>query len=262
MTPIQDVLEVLEGIAPLHLAAPWDNVGWLIEGTRSVSRIACTIDCTHAVVEEVLANDIDLLISYHPPIFGGLKRLVRDDPMARSLLDLVRAGVHVYSPHTALDAVEGGVNDWLLEAMGALESSEPLEPDANDPRAGQGRRATLATPTPALDLLAGIRSHLDLNALWWMAPSHEKAIIETVAVCPGAGGSLLAELTDVDLVLTGEMRHHDQLALSGRGTWVVMTGHTSTERGYLPQWCERLQRAIPSVHIEHAGADQNLLQWG
>jgi dinuclear metal center YbgI/SA1388 family protein len=262
MTPIQDVLEVLEGLAPLHLAAPWDNVGWLIEGTRGVSRVACTIDCTPAVVEEVLANDIDLLISYHPPIFGGLKRLVGDDPMARSLLDLIRAGVHVYSPHTALDAVQGGVNDWLLEAMGPLASSQPLQPHQHDAQTGQGRRATLASPKPASEVLAGIRSHLGLEAVWWMSPSSEKTLIESVAVCPGAGGSLLAELEGMDLVLTGELRHHDQLALSGRGTWVVMTGHTSTERGYLPRWINALQEALPSVHFEQASADQELLQWG
>jgi putative NIF3 family GTP cyclohydrolase 1 type 2 len=95
-----------------------------------------------------------------------------------------------------------------------------------------------------------------------MSPSSEKNLIESVAVCPGAGGSLLAELEGMDLVLTGELRHHDQLALSGRGTWVVMTGHTSTERGYLPRWINALQEALPSVHFEQASADQELLQWG
>ena len=262
MTPIHEVLKALDHLAPLHLAAPWDNVGLLVEGTRDVSRIACAIDCTPAVAAETLNEDVDLLISYHPPIFGGLKRLTHADPMARALISLIRSGVHVYSPHTALDAVSGGVNDWLLEGFGPLTSSVPLEPSSADPTTGHGRLAELSTPRSPEDTLAAIRTHLGLPALWWMEPVKGPTQIQTVAVCPGAGGSLLSELSGVDLVLTGEMRHHDQLALAGRGTWVVTTGHTSTERGYLPRLVEHMRKAFPDTDIQRSKADKTLLHWG
>lgn len=262
MTPIHEVLNALGKLAPLHLAAPWDNVGLLVEGTRDVSRVACAIDCTPAVAAETLAQDVDLLVSYHPPIFGGLKQLTHADPMARSLIGLIRAGVHVYSPHTALDAVAGGVNDWLLEGFGALASSVPLEPCAADPAAGLGRRAELASPLSVEEALSAIRRHLGLPHLWWMEPHSGPDQIKNVAVCPGAGGSLLAELSEIDLVLTGEMRHHDQLALAGRGVWVVTTGHTSTERGYLPRLVDQMRSILPDADIQRSNADRTLLHWG
>src|SRR5690606_4255800 len=112
---LSEILPVLEALAPPGLAEDWDNVGLPIEGEREIHRILCAVDLTPEVLDEALALGADLVLSYHPPIFRGVKRLLSADPQQRTLLRAARAGVHVYSPHTALDAVPGGMNDWLLE---------------------------------------------------------------------------------------------------------------------------------------------------
>ena len=115
------VLGGLAEIAPLHLAASWDNVGLLIEPMAErcdVSAGLLTIDLNEAVLSEAISKSANLIIAYHPILFGGAKRLVQQSAQDRVVISAVQKGITVYSPHTALDAVVGGVTDWLVEAVG------------------------------------------------------------------------------------------------------------------------------------------------
>ena len=241
MPALASLLGVLETLAPLRLAGSWDNVGLLLEGTRPVRRLGLAIDLTGPVVEELLDAEVDVVISYHPPIFAGLKRITSAAPRSRSLLALIRAGVHVYSPHSALDAAAGGMADWLVDGLGPHGSSQPVQPDVQDPALGAGRLASLDRPKPLQELLGPLCAHLGISALR-VSGAMDQAI-QRVAVCPGAGGSVFESAWDVDLLLTGEMRHHDVLARAEAGIAVILTDHTNTERGYMPIFAERLRKA-------------------
>ena len=76
------------------------------------------------------------------------------------------------------------------------------------------------------------------------APAHTQHPVSTVAVCPGAGGSLFGSVDKIDLLVTGEMRHHDVLSRVAGGTSVILTDHTNTERGYLPILAKRVSDAV------------------
>ncbi len=262
MVELAQVVVALEDLAPRRLAGSWDNVGLLLQGTRPVRRIHLCIDLTEAVLAEALAAGADLVVSYHPPLFQGVKRLTEATASGRVVLEAVRAGVHVYSPHTALDAAAGGLNDWLLEAFGEVTDVAPLEPDALEPDVGAGRRATLAAPAELGPLVDAIKAHLALDAVRVAAPAdlrRGERRVTRVAVCPGAGGSLFAGVRDVDLLLTGEMRHHDVLARVGEGVAVVLTDHTNTERGYLPRLADRLESALTGVEVRVSAVDADPL---
>jgi dinuclear metal center YbgI/SA1388 family protein len=121
MPTLADVTRALGEIAPLHLAEPWDKVGLLIAGDgRAVTRALCTIDLTPDVLAEAVAARAELVVGYHPLLFKPLDRLDGATWQGRVALDAVRAGIAVYSPHTALDAVAGGVNDWLVECVAGV----------------------------------------------------------------------------------------------------------------------------------------------
>ena len=113
---------VMERIAPTHLAEAWDNVG-LLSGHRSslVKQVLLAIDITPAVHDEAIRTGVDLVLSYHPPIFKPIKhlRINGDEPPALAVA-LASYGIWVYSPHTALDTVEGGTNDVLAAKVGAV----------------------------------------------------------------------------------------------------------------------------------------------
>lgn len=124
-----EVLDVLQEIAPLELAAEWDNVGLVVAARRSgpVARVLLTIDLTEAVVAEAAAMRADLVVAYHPPIFRGIKKLDESDPKQRAALLAFSHGIDVYSPHTALDAAPGGVADWLCEGLAGAAVPEQIE---------------------------------------------------------------------------------------------------------------------------------------
>ncbi len=121
------IVEVLERIAPLELAEAWDNVGLLAgDGRREIRRAMLTIDLTAEVLTEAKKAKTDLLIAYHPPIWEPLKKVVAGKGASGLLYEVIRAGMAVYSSHTALDAVKGGVNDRLAEIVG-IEEPRPLQ---------------------------------------------------------------------------------------------------------------------------------------
>ena len=117
---LKEVLEVLEQLAPLSLAEPWDNVGLLVEPSRPrpIGNVLLTNDLTEAVMAEAEALACDLIVSYHPPLFQPIKRLVQRDWKQRLAVRALEGGIAVFSPHTSWDSVRGGVNDWLVAGLG------------------------------------------------------------------------------------------------------------------------------------------------
>ncbi len=122
---IEQLASEIEKIAPLKLAQGWDNVGLLIgDKKRDIKKILVTIDVTKAVADEAKKLKTDLIFSYHPVIWDGLKKITADGETA-AVYDLIRSGIGVYSIHTAFDAVLGGVNDALAEVVGIVDG-EPI----------------------------------------------------------------------------------------------------------------------------------------
>lgn len=117
---LKDVLQVMEQLAPLSLAESWDNVGLLVEPSkcRPIKTILLTNDLTVAVMEEAEAMSCDLIVSYHPPLFRPVKRLVQKDWKQLLAVRAIESGIAIFSPHTSWDSVKGGVNDWLVRGLG------------------------------------------------------------------------------------------------------------------------------------------------
>lgn len=126
----QKIVTLLEGFAPTSLAGGWDNVGLLVEPTapHNVSTVCLTNDLTEEVLDEAIGRRTDLVLSYHPPIFMPLKRLTMRNAKERIIVRAIENRIAIYSPHTCYDAVEGGVNDWLVKGLGETSSSHPLDP--------------------------------------------------------------------------------------------------------------------------------------
>ena len=120
---IKNIAKKIDEIVPLSLAQEWDNVGLLVgDENKRVKNVLLTIDTTKAVVAEAKANKIDLIISYHPVIWDGLKKVTAGDDV---VYDLIKSQIAVFSIHTALDAAKGGVNDGLAEIV-TIENGRPL----------------------------------------------------------------------------------------------------------------------------------------
>lgn len=126
MATVAGIVAHLERFAPRHLAAEWDNVGLLL-GTRSaaVERLMTCLTVTPESAAEAVERGVQLIVTHHPILFRAVKRLTGDTPEGRMLLSLARAGIAVYSPHTAFDNTRGGINELLARRLG-LTDVRPL----------------------------------------------------------------------------------------------------------------------------------------
>jgi dinuclear metal center YbgI/SA1388 family protein len=118
MPTVADITAYLEEFAPLALAAEWDNVGLLLgDPAGPVERIMTCLTVTPESAAEAVAGKVQLLITHHPILFRPIKRLTTQRPEEALVLGLARAGVAVYSPHTAFDNTRGGINDMLARRL-------------------------------------------------------------------------------------------------------------------------------------------------
>jgi len=253
MAVVKAIKRAMERIAPLSLAEKWDNVGLLLESPvvrPDARRVMLTIDLTTSVCAEALASPTSIIVAYHPPIFKGLTSLTLSNPLQASILRCAAAGISIYSPHTALDSVKGGVNDWLAGGFGQSGTSSLLGEDKGDGNS-VGRLVTLDKPTDITSLSATIKAHLGLTHIEVASPATDPTTtgnerpypISTIALCAGSGGSVIGT-AQADAYFTGEMSHHEVLAAVARGVHVILCGHTNTERGYLPILREKLQAEL------------------
>ena len=262
------VVKAMQSLYPEELAdRAWDNVGLLQENINPASgtvprRVLLTNDLTLHVAEEAIKKQASVIVSYrrnshhtisHAPInhpsadpfiFRGLKSLTLADPHQRIVLRLAQHNIAVYSPHTAVDAVLGGVNDWLGSILNKLPGN-PILPDvvvqpikgpvpAGFEGAGYGRRIELNYATDLASIARVYGAELGLKHVMVVRPrtADADASIRTVAVCAGSGYSVLKDV-DADLIITGEMSHHDALRLKMLGKCVLTLFHSNSERGFL-----------------------------
>jgi dinuclear metal center YbgI/SA1388 family protein len=199
--------------------------------------VLLTIDLTTAVAAEAVAVRADLVVAYHPPIYKPLAALTAADAKQSALLRLAAAGIAVYSPHSALDAAPSGLADWLVE--GVLGDTVPTEVQACGD--GElGRVVTVAKTMPFRVLLARCKRRFGVRWLQVARPRGAAAGVRSIAVAAGAGGSVLRGVR-ADVLVTGELSHHDVLAAVASGASVVLAGHAATERGFLRVLRRRLR---------------------
>ncbi|CAG5012835.1 unnamed protein product [Parnassius apollo] len=240
---LTEVLTELENFAPKQLSESWDNTGLLLQPytQRQINKILLTNDLTENVALEAKKCGCEMIISYHPPIFAPLKSIVQSSWKERIVSFLLENRISLYSPHTSWDSVQGGVNDWLASAFPFSEAT-PIIPGV-DPNTGAGRFLKLKTGISLDDAVTSVKQITGLKHVR-LALGSEKSIndiIQTVALCAGSGGSVLKNVANGDLFLTGEMLHHDVLDAAQRGISVILTNHSDSERGFLRGFSSILQ---------------------
>jgi dinuclear metal center YbgI/SA1388 family protein len=123
MIQVKDVANYLEGYAPLSYQENYDNAG-LITGNEDmeVSGILISLDTTESVIEEAIDMGCNLVVSHHPIIFKGLKKLTGSNYVERTVITAIRNNVAIYAIHTNLDNISGGVNARICQQLGLINN--------------------------------------------------------------------------------------------------------------------------------------------
>ena len=118
---IKEVINIIEEFAPLNYAEDFDNVGLLVgNASEEVKGALITLDTLEATVDEAIAKNCNLIISFHPIIFSGLKKLTGKNYVERTVLKAIKNDIAIYAIHTALDNQHKGVNDMIAEELGLV----------------------------------------------------------------------------------------------------------------------------------------------
>jgi len=249
-------------IAPLRLAEDWDNVGLLL-GDRSAParRIMTCLTITPAVVEEAEQENADLVIAHHPLPFKPLAKINTDSVAGELVWRLCRAGVALYSAHTAYDSAVGGINDQWCEALGIVQrlpliATLPPNPAISDANPiGAGRFGDLPQPRRAIELLDAAAAFS--GATRPRLVGDPERMVRRVGVACGSGGSFLgaARRVGCEFLLSGEATFHNCLEAENTSVSLGLVGHYASERFAMKSLARRLQTSLENVKIKANTSD-------
>lgn len=237
LATVNDLVEVLEELMPSSLAEDWDNVGLMLgRRAKPVKKILLALDLTKEVVEQAVAQRVDLIITHHPAIFKKLRCVVDNDWQQDLLLTLAEQGIAVYSAHTNLDCVSTGVNDVLAKLL-KLEDTDVLD-ESN----GLGRIGTVEE-TSLADYALLVKEALKAD---YLVVGDAGKVVRRVAVCGGAGSDLiqLALAKGADTLVTGDVKYHSAQEAVFGGLNIIDAGHQPTELPVLDKLADRLSMRL------------------
>lgn len=246
------ILELLEEIAPSRAAEEWDNPGLQVgHASQEIEKIFISLNPTLKAVKKAFKRNAQLLLTHHSLIFRPLSSLDQQIYPGDVISEALEKRISIVSAHTNLDVVQGGINDILADLFG-LQDVEVLE-NRNDlgiEGAGLGRIGHLPAPLKLGQMTKKVKEVLGTERLKVVGQKNRK--IRRVAVVGGAGGATVstASKKGADLLITGDVRHHEALEAETLGLALIDAGHFHTEKAALGAFGDRLKDAFMKRNMD------------
>ena len=228
MVRLNDIIDLIEKKVPLGLAYPWDNSGFLCgDRNKEIKKIYITLDVNMYTVDEAVRVGADMIVSHHPIMFGGIKRIDFDTPSGYVLMQLIKNDIALYAAHTSMDCANGGINDVLAERLG-IKDTEIIEKNENFSAGGLGRIGTVERTT-LKDFAETVKKAL--GAPFVRVSGAADTIVTRVAVGGGACDDLIpaARAMGAEVIVTADMKYHITMDAVESGICVIDAGHYPTE---------------------------------
>ncbi|MBQ2875175.1 MAG: Nif3-like dinuclear metal center hexameric protein [Bacteroidales bacterium] len=222
---VKDIIKVIEDFAPLSLQEGWDNSGLCIGSADApVNSVLLGLDCTPDLVDEAVACGADMIVTHHPLIFSGLKKISPDNQVGEAVIKAIRAGISIYAAHTSADKVIAGVSGAMAARLGLVNVSI-LDEDGEG--TGLGVVGDLPEPVTAEQAVTLVKDRFSLKALKASRPLD--GMISRVAMCGGSGGSLIgaARKAGAQLYISGDISYHN--FFTEDGFMIMDIGHYESE---------------------------------
>lgn len=248
---VGDVVASVEGRYPVRLAESWDSVG-LVCGhlDATVSTVVLTVDVTDDVIAWAQSQGASMIIAHHPMIFSGMTRVPASTSRGRMLHALIESGIALLTAHTNGDCASDGVSDALANLLG-LQGLSPIVANVGDPATGIGRRGHLAEAVTLTQFADRVSSVVPATAVGIKVSGDPEQLVRTVAVCGGAGDSLLDDVRDVDVYVTSDLRHHRALDHRAEGGGALIDiPHWAGEWPWLCVLAQGISRDLASIDVK------------
>ena len=244
----KDIAAVIEAFAPLLDQEPWDNAGLCIGSPEAeVHGVLVGFDCSVALLHEAAARGADMVVTHHPLIFGGLKRIDPGDPVGAAVIEAVRRGIVVYAAHTNADKACGGVNSLMAGRLGLVEARALDE-------SRLGMIGLLPAPMSGEAFCTLVKERFSLKQLRCSAPVEE---VRCVATSCGAGASFAEQAfrAGADAFVTGDVSYHRFFVPEGR--MIVDIGHRESELEIVSKFVSLLREKMPTFAVYTATSENN-----
>ena len=222
---VKEIISVIESFAPLSIQESWDNSGLCVGSPEDeVTSVLVGLDCTPQLVDEAVACGADMIITHHPLIFSGLKKITPDNQVGEAVIKAIKAGISIYAAHTSADKVIAGVSGAMAARLG-LKDVRILDEDGEG--TGLGVVGNLPEPVSAAEMTALVKERFGLKVLKSSRPLD--GTISRVAMCGGSGGSLIgaARKSGAQLYISGDISYHN--FFTEDGFMIMDIGHYESE---------------------------------
>ena len=251
-----ELIDILNELANPKYAESWDNVGLLVgdEG-KDINKVFIAVDATDEVIDEAAAAGADMLITHHPLLFNGLKHVTEDDFIGRRVIKLIKNDMCCFAMHTNFDVM--GMGDEAGDMLDII-NREVLQVTYEDDisREGLGRVGMLKDRMTLNELcqfvkerfsLEGVKVFGDLDGLMCKA-----------AIMPGSGHSKVNGISTVDaciasgadVLITGDIDHHDGIDAVAKGLDIIDAGHFGIEKIFIKYMKNYLERNAGELIID------------
>jgi dinuclear metal center YbgI/SA1388 family protein len=250
------VIETAHALWPLAGAESWDAPGLIVgDPLAEVSAIQLAVDAVVETAEEAVDAGAQLLLVHHPLLLRGVTSVAEDRYKGAVIARLIRGGCALLAAHTNADIVAEGTSAVLARALG-LRDARPIVPAATDPSHGLGRVGTLPEGVTLGEVARGLQSVLPATAQGIRGAGDYHAEVRRVALCAGAGDSLLthSEVLASDVYITSDLRHHPasearENARVAGGPALLDVSHWAAEWLWLDAAADALRAALPEVTV-------------
>ena len=242
---VRDVVAAIEEFAPLGIQEKWDNSGLCIGSPEDeVNSVLLGLDCTPELVDEAVACGADMIVTHHPLIFSGLKKISPDDLVGAAVIKAVKAGISIYAAHTSADKVIAGVSGAMAARLG-LGNVTILDEDGDG--TGLGVVGDLPEAVTAAEAVKLVKERFSLKAMRASRPVEGK--ISRVAMCGGSGGSLIAaaQAAGAQLYISGDISYHN--FFTKEGFMIMDIGHYESEIEIVDILFSLLRKKFPTFAV-------------
>ena len=250
---LEEYVKAYEDFCPQELAVEGDPVGLQIGSlNQEVKKVLVTLDVREQVVDEAIAAGVDLIFAKHPVIFRPLSALTDLDSQQAIVWRLAQAGISVYTSHTNIDVVQGGLNDAFAELLG-MQDVEVLDDVEGIGRVGNIESQTLSALTEK------VKTAFELERLRLV--TYDRSLqqeVSRVAICGGTGGKLWPQALNkgADVYITGDIYYHSAHDLLSSGLVAIDPGHY-IEHLFIPEIARKLREFHPEVEVLESQALTN-----
>ena len=254
---LQDIINIIESVAPLSYQEDWDNSGLQVgDRNAEVNAALLTVDVTESVVDEAIALGCDLIVSHHPLLFRGLKQITGYTPQERCVLKAIQHHIAIYSAHTSMDSWLHGVSGRMAEKLGVLNYRILVESQDN---VGLGVIGQLPEPMSMQAFMAHVAKVFGIVGAGLRYVEGKRNTVQKIAICGGAGADLVdkAIAQGADVYVSADFKYHELQAACGQIA-VVDMDHWVSEH-YTREIFEEL--LSPYIHTRVAKEDKSPVRY-